>query len=255
MKSDVCRQLILEHLMEVGSGSVNEMADRFAVSRMTIHRDLDQLESEGLLRKVRGGASVQSSSQFESDFRYRKRLQAAEKRAIAEAAAARVERGQAIILDDGSTVAAMVEFLTDKRPLTVITNNAAIIAALPEMNGINLIALGGQYNRRFHGFFGLVTERALQALRADQAFLSTSSVSGATAFHQDQEVVKTKRALIAAADRRFLLVDHSKFDRTALNVLADLADFSAVITGAGPSASTASALEQAGIAIEIASPE
>ena len=252
MKSEDRRKLILDHLMEVGSATVDDMADRFTVSRMTIHRDLDLLEGDGLLRKIRGGATVQSNSQFESDFQYRKRLEAQEKREIARAAATRVEPGQAIILDDGSTIAAMTEFLLDKRPLTVMTNNAAIVAELVDIQGINLIVLGGEYNRRFHGFFGLVTEQTLQSLRADQAFISTSSVSGTTAFHQDQVIVKTKRAIIAAADRAYLLVDHSKFDRTALHVLMSLSEFDAVITGQPPSEAAQMAMQQADIVVETA---
>src|SRR5690606_18881126 len=105
---------------EAGSASVEDMANRFSVSRMTIHRDLDDLEQAGLLRKVHGGASIESSPQFESDFRYRERIALNEKRAIAALAAGLVEPGQTIILDDSSTTGVMAPLLLDLRPLTVI---------------------------------------------------------------------------------------------------------------------------------------
>lgn len=251
MKTEQRRKELLDHLIEVGADTVEDMATRFDVSRMTIHRDLDQLEKDGFLRKVRGGASVQSNTQFESDFLYRKRLEAAEKRRIAAAAVAKIEKGKIIIIDDGSTAAAMAQYLPEKRPLTVITNNSEVIQELQKVNGITLIALGGVYNRRFHGFFGLVTEQGLHTLRADIAFLSTSSVSGITAFHQDQEVVKTKRAMILAADRSYLLVDHTKFDRTALNLFTDLTDFAAVITGQKPVDNVSAELFKAGVHLEV----
>ena len=238
MKTEARRRSIIEHLMEVGSATVEDFASRYSVSKMTIHRDLDQLEIEGQLRKVRGGATVESSSQFEADYQYRKRQCVEEKRVIASAAAALVEPGQSVILDDGSTISTMSSFLLERRPLTVITTNAAVIFDLMGVQGLNLITLGGQYNRRFHGFVGLVAEQALQSIRADQAFISTSSLEGTKAFHQDIEIVKTKRAIIAAASRRHLLVDHTKFDRTALHVLCDLSEFDQIITG-GPISKTA----------------
>ena len=255
MKIEERRRAIMDFLMDVGSTSVEDIAGLFPVSKMTIHRDLSHLENEGLLRKIHGGATLQSSSLFESDFQYRKRLVTEEKRAIAQAAAAKIEPNQAIILDDGTTVALMAEFLLERRPLTLITNNAAIISEMMGVKGINLICPGGQYNKRFHGYFGLMTEQALQSLRGDQVFISSSSISESTAFHQDQEVVKTKRAIIASGDIRHLLADHTKFDRTALHVLTRLSEFDCIITG-GPISETARKwVEDEGIILEFAGME
>ncbi len=254
MKTDARRQAIMDFLLERGSAGVDDIASRFMVSRMTVHRDLDQLEAEGLLRKVRGGATVQSSSQFESDFRYRARISTGEKAAIAAEAAGLVEPGQSLILDDGSTSAAVVPHLLERRPLTVITNNADAIRRLMGVQGVKLFALGGEYNRRFHGFFGLLTEQALTSVRADAVLLSTSSVADGTAFHQDQEIVKTKRAMIAAADRRHLLADSAKFDKTALHVLTALSDFDTVVSGAPLSARARAGIAEAGVALRIAEP-
>ena len=160
MKPDDRRQSIMDLLLEAGSASVEDMANRFGVSRMTIHRDLDDLEQAGLLRKVHGGASIESSPQFESDFRYRERVALGEKRAIAARAAGLVEPGQIVMLDDSSTVGAMAPLLLDLRPLTVITNNLAVINALSGVAGITLISLGGQFSKKFNGFFGIVAEEA-----------------------------------------------------------------------------------------------
>jgi DeoR/GlpR family transcriptional regulator of sugar metabolism len=251
MKAETRRQEIMDVLMEMGNASVDDLASRFAVSRMTVHRDLDELEQAGLLRKVRGGASIQSSSKFESDFRYRERLATEEKRRIAAAAAGYIEPGQTIIIDDGSTAGFIVEHLTERRPLTVITNNLAVVTQLAGRQGIDLIALGGLYNKKFHGFFGLVAEEALRSLRADMAFLSTSAIHGTAAFHQDQEVVHSKRLMIEASGRCLLLVDHAKFGRSALHFLADLSAFDTVLTGGGLAGEIAAPLRQASINLRI----
>lgn len=210
--------------------SLDDFALRLDVSKMTIHRDLDDLQAEGLLRKQRGGATIESSAQFESDFRYRTRKAAAEKRLIAKKAAELVEPGMSVMLDDSSTSAAIVPFLIEKRPLTVITNNLSVIDALAGQAGIAVITLGGMYSRKFNGFFGLLTEQALSALRADLVLISSSSISGTTVFHQDQEVIEVKRGMIEAGARRYLMVDHEKFGRTALHRVVELDQFDGVVT-------------------------
>jgi DeoR/GlpR family transcriptional regulator of sugar metabolism len=251
MKIDGRRQGILDLLMEAGSATVDELSARFDVSRMTIHRDLDQLEQEGLLRKVRGGASMQASGQFESDFRYRQRLAGPEKQRIAAAAAGMIEPGQTIIIDDSSTAGGVAKYLAELRPLTVITNNLGVIQELAGMAGITLIALGGQYAKKFHGFFGLLAEESLRSLRADVALVSTSAIHGTAAFHQDQEVVQAKRLMLAAAERKYLLADHSKFGRPALHFLTELGTFDAVLTGDDPHAGIVGELEAAGIHLKV----
>jgi DeoR/GlpR family transcriptional regulator of sugar metabolism len=206
------------------------MSVHFDVSRMTIHRDLDVLEAAGLLRKIRGGATVKASGQFMADFTVRSIQSVAEKRQIAAMAAELIEPGETVVVDDGSTAAALVPVLIEKRPLTIITNNLSVIQKLTGQPGMDVIALGGEYSRKFNGFFGLLAETAIQGLRADVAFISCSAVHGAKAFHQDQEVVQCKRLKIQAAERRYLLVDHSKFGKPALHFLSDLSAFDAVIT-------------------------
>jgi DeoR/GlpR family transcriptional regulator of sugar metabolism len=251
MKLGGRRQGIMDLLMETGTVTVDDLSSRFGVSRMTIHRDLDHLEDDGLLRKIRGGASIQSSSQFESDFRYRQRLAAEEKQRIAAAAAMMVEPGQTVIIDDSSTVGYVARHLIERRPMTVISNNLTVIQELAGAAGIKLITLGGQYSKKFHGFFGLLTEDSLKSLRADVAFLSSSAIHGASAYHQDQEVVQTKRLMMAAADRKYLLVDHGKFGRPALHFLSGLKAFDTVFTGRGLEPGARAALDQADVSVVV----
>lgn len=251
MKSDTRRQSIMDFLMEAGTASVDDLASRFGVSKMTVHRDLDDLEESGFLRKVRGGASIQPSSLFESDFRYRQKQAGDEKRRLAMAAVAMIEPGQTVIIDDGSTAGGIAAHLAELRPLTVITNNLAVIQELAGLSGIALIALGGQYSKKFHGFFGLIAEDTLRSLRADIAFLSSSAIHGASAFHQDEEVVQTKRLMMAAAARKHLLVDHGKFGRTALHFLTDLKAFDTVFTGSELGPPVREALVAAGVSLTV----
>lgn len=251
MKLDGRRQAIMDLLMESGTVSLDELAAQFGVSKMTVHRDLDELQDAGLLRKVRGGATLQSSAQFESDFRYRERQAIEEKRRIAAAAAQLVEPGQTVMIGDGSTVGNIAKLLVDIRPLTVITNNLAVVQELNDASGLQLISPGGQYNRKYNGFFGLVAEDALRALRADIAFLSTSAIHGAAAFHQEPEVLRSKRLMMAGSGQRFLVVDHGKFGRSALHFFSELNRFDAVLTGGQPEAASRVALDAAGVTLRV----
>ena len=241
--------------MANGSASVDELADRLMVSRMTIYRDLDQLEAHGLLRKVRGGASVHPSSRFESSFRYRSRLNEKAKRAIVTAARDLVEPGQAILIDDGSTAGMLAELLRDQRSLSIITNNIQAIQNLADADGIELIVLGGNVNSQFNGFFGMLTEQALASIRADIAFMSPSTICDGAAYHQNQEVTKTKKAMMSAAQQRYLLADSSKFGRTALYLLSSLSAFDEIITDQEPDARQREAIDRLDVTVRVVGAE
>ncbi|OYX42592.1 MAG: DeoR family transcriptional regulator [Rhodobacterales bacterium 32-67-9] len=252
MKLENRRQQIIDLLIEQGTVGLDDLAARFGVSKMTIHRDLDDLEGAGMLRKVRGGASIETSLQFESDFRYRARRDTEAKRRLARAALEMVEPGMTVLVNDGTTASVLAEMLPEKRPLTVITNNLAAIEALTDAPGITLLALGGTYSRKFNGFFGIVTEEALGRLRADIAFLSTPAISGTVCYHMDQEVVRSKRGMIDGAARAVLLAERRKFGRTALHRLSDLGRFDTVITDAPLAPDQAAPLIDAKVRIVVA---
>lgn len=253
VKRDERRQAIMDILVEDRAVDLDDLADRFAVSKMTIHRDLDDLEQAGLLRKVRGGATIEAGTQFESDFRIRELQDSSAKSRMAHVALDLVEPGMSVMVNDGSMASLLGARLADKAPLTVITNNAAVLDHLKDAPRVTLIALGGAYSAKFNGYFGLVTEYALARLRADIAFISTPALAGLQAFHMDEPVVRAKRAMMAGAERSVLLVNHQRFGRPALHLLADLSEFDAIITDAPPAPEDRAALDRAGIALTIAS--
>ncbi len=224
---------MLEQIIRSGSAQVEELATRFNVSRMTIHRDLDALAELGMVRKQHGGVTLHESSLVESSFSYRAHVAERQKTAIAKAAAALIQPGQSVILDESTTTLLMAPHLSGATPLTVITNGIAMVDKLKEAHGIQLICLGGTHNPRLNAFFGLICENAISSLRANIFFMSTSAVFNGVAYHQDEEVLKIKRALMGIAQTRVLIVDSSKFGVIALNRLAALDAFDVVITDKG----------------------
>jgi DeoR/GlpR family transcriptional regulator of sugar metabolism len=246
------QERISELVLERSFVEAKELAREFDVSLMTIHRDLDELEAQGVLRKVRGGATPLPSSLFESNVRYRLTVAAAEKQALARHAIAMIEPGQSIMLDESTTVLALARLLPSRVPLTVITNSLTVVQELKAVKEIHLIVLGGDYWPRHEAFCGLACEAAVAALRADILFMSTTAISGGIAFQPDQDMAIAKRAMIAAAAKRVLLVDHSKLGRVALHRLAALRDFDLVVVDDGADAAALRQLREAQVPFDVA---
>lgn len=224
------RQDIAEAVMAEGSLRIEDLAERFGISVMTAHRDIDELATRGLLRKTRGTVSAAPTSLVEASDLYRQARQSGEKSVIAAAAAGLIEPGQAVFLDDSTTVQHMVPFLPERTPLTVITNSLSLMGMLADTRDVTLLGLGGKHHGWCNAFMGRMTVHEIAQLRADAVFVSMPAVTDGMVFHQSAEMAETKRAMLDAARRRVLLADHTKFERRALHAVAGLDEFDAVVT-------------------------
>ncbi|MDZ5453381.1 DeoR/GlpR family DNA-binding transcription regulator [Labrys sp. ZIDIC5] len=246
------RQLIMQAVMAEGTMRIEELAERFAISLMTVHRDLDELINRGLLRKSRGIVSATPTSLVESSDVYRSMRQAVEKRAIAQVAAQFLEAGQAVFFDDSTTVLQMAPHIAARVPLTAITNSIPLMNELKEMNDVTLLGLGGRYYNWCNAFMGPATTAEIRRLRADCVFLSMSAITDDMVFHQSAEMVETKRAMFESAAKRILLADHTKFERRALHAMGNLSEFDAIIVDDGMAPLQVELLRSRGINIVIA---
>jgi DeoR/GlpR family transcriptional regulator of sugar metabolism len=245
---------IAAYVVEHGSVSASDLVEAFGVSIMTVHRDLDELERQGVVRKYRGGVSAQPTSVFESNVAYRLHTAQAEKQAIARHARAMIEPGMSVMLDDSTSALAVAGLLEDITPLTVATNFLPAITLLSGMRDIRLLALGGIYSPTHDSFGGLPCAEAVEALNTDLLFCSVSAVSATHAFHQEPEIVLVKQAMLRSARTKVLLIDHGKLQRTALHRLAALTDFDLVVVDAGAPADLVRALRENGATVEEATP-
>ncbi|MEW9309331.1 DeoR/GlpR family DNA-binding transcription regulator [Labrys neptuniae] len=246
------RQLIMQAVMAEGTMRIEELAERFAISLMTVHRDLDELINRGLLRKSRGIVSATPTSLVESSDVYRSMRQAVEKRAIAQVASQFLEAGQAVFFDDSTTVLQMAPHIAARVPLTAITNSIPLMNELKEMNDVTLLGLGGRYYNWCNAFMGPATTAEIRRLRADCVFLSMSAITDDMVFHQSAEMVETKRAMFDSAAKRILLADHTKFQRRALHAMGNLSEFDAIIIDDGMAPLQVELLRSRGINIVIA---
>lgn len=236
---------ILERVHAAGEVHVPELAGAFGVSESTIRRDLDALGADGLLSRVRGGG--RSITEVDDEpFPTTVVRSAAEKDAVAARAADLVRDGDVVLLDIGTTTSRLAHHLRQRR-ITVITSSLAVVDELRESASVELIILGGVYRRSYLSMVGMLTENALAELHASVCFLSTSGV-GPTGQVMDTTgmEVPIKRAMLAAADRRVLLVDRDKFPGSGLLRVAGPEEFTTLVTNTGADASTLTHFSEAG---------
>ncbi|MER0484162.1 DeoR/GlpR family DNA-binding transcription regulator [Streptomyces sp. Edi2] len=210
-----------------------DLAEQFDVSLMTAHRDLDALQAQGWLRKVRGGATGLPSAQFHGSVAERMATMAQTKQQLARAAATLLVPGQSVLLDDSTTCLLLAHQVAGHTPLTVITNSLPAITTLAKEPGISLITLGGAYFPAYDAFMGPHTAEAVRAFRADVLFMSTTAVTNGRCYHTSPETVQVKRAMMESAGRRILVADHTKFTKGGLYALAPLTDFDLLIVDDG----------------------
>jgi DeoR/GlpR family transcriptional regulator of sugar metabolism len=227
------RQLIAERVVEHGTVTVAWLAEVTGVSVMTVHRDLDALARRGVLRRFRGGVSALPTSVFESNLDYRLGVHVPEKEAVARAAAELVEPGMSVLLDDSTSVLALAGLLPARAPLTVLTNARRVLDVFAGCEEIRLIALGGEYSQTHDSFLGVACVEAIESMSVDLVLVSTSAMNAHMTFHQEQDVVLVKRAMLGSGARTALLMDHSKVARTALHRLCPVADFDHVVVDEG----------------------
>ncbi|MFG2287831.1 DeoR/GlpR family DNA-binding transcription regulator [Streptomyces sp. NPDC048595] len=245
------RRRMRETVISRGFVRTADLAAEFDVSLMTAHRDLDALQAQGWLRKVRGGATGLPSAQFHGSVAERMATMAQTKQQLARAAATLLVSGQTVLLDDSTTCLLLAHQAAEHTPLTVITNSLPAITTLAKEPGISLITLGGAYFPAYDAFMGPHTADAVRAFRADVLFMSTTAVTNGRCYHTSPETVQVKRAMMESAGRRILVADHTKFTKGGLYALAPLTDFELLIVDDGLPAEQIRAVRAAGTEVMV----
>ena len=234
MLSEERHRAIVSAIRRGGAATVAALSADLQVSEATIRRDLDALAEQGLVRRVRGGATdPRGSVRPEADPRSFADVAAstpAAKQAIAALACTQIRDGEVIALDIGTTVAAMCPLLAE-RSLTVVTASLAVVRALASAPAIDIVVLGGMLRPNYDSLVGTLTESALRQLRVDRAFLGTAGVraDGAVLDSTPSEV-PVKRGLLEVATCSYLLADHEKFPGSGFLEVARLPRFTALLT-------------------------
>lgn len=243
------KQQILLALRSAGRVEATELAARLGVTGETVRKDLIQLERQGLLRRVHGGAVPIEQSSYEPAVSARTDHAAAKTR-IAQRALTRLPAHGSILIDAGSTTAQLAELMPGDLELTVYTNTLPVALALVNRPRLTIFTLGGRLRSRTLAEVDDLAARALAEINVDVAFLGTNGISlerGLTT--PDPAEAATKRLMLGAARRRVFLADSSKIGLVRGSQHAGIADMDELITDDRLDPQTRRLLEAAGVEV------
>jgi DeoR family fructose operon transcriptional repressor len=231
-ESEQRRKQLLASLEHENVIKLTEAADTLGVSAMTIRRDLADLESEGLLRRVRGGAiSVIGPRPFEE----RRSVRSRAKEIIADKALELVPRLGSIAFDASTTVGTMSGKLGPRSGLIVSTNSYPTYATLKGTVGVTPILIGGETEESTDTFVGPLAVQAAQSLRYIRLFASASAVDGTFGTTEvSLAEAQMKQAFAQVSKEIILCVDSSKLDQEAIAAGLDLSKIAVMITELAP---------------------
>jgi DeoR family transcriptional regulator of aga operon len=227
---------ILTALQQTGSVSVEDLSAQLDVSQMTVRRDLDLLEKQGLLRRTHGGA-VSIEPFFYEPFRNDRSFQAQvekfaqEKRRIGRAAAALIERGETIALTPGTTTTEVVRGLPLNYDITVVTNTVNVAMELSMRKDLKIFVTGGHLHGDWFSLIGPSAAQSLANLLISTVFIGADGIDakwGASCFSPEEAHLNS--IMVRHARRKVGVMDHSKFGVVTGWRICKTADLSVLVT-------------------------
>jgi DeoR/GlpR family transcriptional regulator of sugar metabolism len=245
------RRKIMDHVVRAGATRVEELADILGVSVMTVYRDVAELERTELVTRRRGEISAAESSLTEASYRLRMNTNSDVKNKLAEAVRRYLKRGSSLIVDDSSSTIPLLTDLNEITPITVITNAEFVAKYVRDQEGVRLLLIGGEYESWADSYFGDLAEVAINQLRVDLCVMSSSALTTTHFYHPNENVARVKRAMLNVARKKVLLVDSSKFGRSALYKVGPNTLFDVIITDSNTPAEIIQELRDQGITVEV----
>ncbi|PAB60840.1 DeoR family transcriptional regulator [Anaeromicrobium sediminis] len=230
MLTEERQRIILEVFKEKEIVKINELVKVTNTSESTIRRDLTQLENEGILKRVHGGAKLLKGRSIEPSYNEKQDKYIDEKERIAKYAASLIEEGDCIYLDAGTTVFNMIKYI-DKKDVIVVTNGLKHIDILLEKN-MNAYIIGGKAKARTKAIIGVDALKNLERFRFDKCFMGMNGIDLKYGFTTpDSEESILKEAAISLSKKAYVLADESKFGEVAFVKVAQL-DKAIILTNA-----------------------
>lgn len=224
-------QQVLRMLETRDSVLVSELSEVFAVSEVTVRSDLSALARQGLVARVRGGVRALQRGQSEVGFDLRLRLEVEQKRAIARAAAAMIEEGEAVAIDASTTGYYLALELRTKRELVVVTNGLLVATALADAPGITVLVPGGMLRLSAMSLVGDFGTDVLRTTRINKGFLGARGLSlerGLMDLNPDE--VRIKQEMADACEQIYGILDGTKWHRSALLAFVSVDDLTGIVT-------------------------
>jgi len=243
---------IRELLKDSHHVSIPQLAVRFGTSEMTARRDLEKLESQGRIKRTRGGAIAAERMEFEFDFAMRRQAHRKEKQASAKEAYKLIEPRQRLILDTGTTTLELAYLLKDCEDIMVITPSLAVASVLQFSPGVQTVLLGGIIRRGSPDLTGIVTEANLEMFSVDIAFQGADGIGAdGTIYTGDMRIVNVDQRIRKRAAKSYILSDSSKIGKIALATNGFIYNAQALITDDKIERAQCEAFQEAGATVII----
>ncbi len=242
------RQHIMQLLQQQGEVSVEQLVQFFEISEVTIRKDLTALESNGFLLRRYGGAILMPKDILEQD-----ELFSQQKLAIAKMAAERIREHNRIIVDSGSTTAALIKQLDGKQDLVVMTNSLSVATELRSLeNEPTLLMTGGTWDPHSESFQGKVAEQVLRSYDFDQLFIGADGIDlerGTTTFN---ELIGLSQVMAEVSREVIVMVESQKIGRRMPNLELTWDQIDVLITDNQISAQDKQFIEDLGVQLVVA---
>jgi DeoR/GlpR family transcriptional regulator of sugar metabolism len=247
------REQILSYLSAHDRSSVVDLSQLLGVSEVTVRKDLDVLEGQGVLTRVHGGAVVSGRGRMELYFAAREQESLDEKRRIAQAAAARIHSGQRIFLDGSTTALQVAHLIKDREDLIVVTNGLYTALELNFCAGITTIVVGGTMRRRSSSLVGSLNVNSLQRLRVDIGFFGARAVTAEDGLMEaDLDEAQLKQQMVSSSRVVVGIADSSKFGARSFSAFALPHEIDQIISDTGASPEIVEALRASEIEVTLA---
>lgn len=260
MHAEEREKLILEAMGSTGFITYRDLQALINASPATIRRDLSRLETRGDIRRVHGGAKLESNTNRPTEdpvrltgttFEQSITENLAAKQAIGKAAAALCSGGEGIMMDGGTTTLQMCPYLAGMG-LQVLTNSLHIVSALLPQDGTRILIPSGSVFREQNIVLAPGGEDSMPRFHAPKLFMGAAAVGPQGAMQQDVILVASERRLIDRAEQVILLVDSSKFRSSSGAIVCGLDEIDVLITDKGIAEDTRRMLEAAPLQLIIA---
>ncbi|SHJ62175.1 transcriptional regulator, DeoR family [Geosporobacter subterraneus DSM 17957] len=243
---------IIQLLNDRGKVVVKELSELFDVTEDCIRKDLRSLEKNGLLKRTYGGAVLNRQQAPNSDVVNRRTQNVEAKKRIADKAFSMIASNETIFLDISTTNIIIAEKLAaSNKRVTVITNMIDVINAFSNSDHIKVIGTGGVYYKELDGFIGSTAIETISRYKVDKAFIGSVGINvfdkSVTTF--DAEDGNTKKAIISAAKKAYLVMESKKFYMDGVYKFASLFDIDAIVLEDKPDEKIMKELEKAEVEI------
>ena len=222
------RHTIMQLLQERGEVSVERLVQLFDTSEVTIRKDLTALETSGFLLRRYGGAILMPKELIEEN---QEEYLSKRKISIAKTAADRIRDHNRIIIDSGSTTAALIKQLNRKQGLVVMTNSLSVATELRSLeNEPTLLMTGGTWDTRSESFQGNVAEQVLRSYDFDQLFIGADGIDVARGSTTFNELVGLSRVMAEVSREVIVMVESQKIGRKMPNLELTWSQINVLIT-------------------------